>query len=92
MMQNEAMNAPQRAVTASLPRVFPRVPVIMVNYPDMTYRVSRANVDSMFNGEHFTLYGATGSVRRYVSAITTIITAKVTVRRVRRSLFWKPAP
>ena len=37
----------------------------MVNYTDMAYRVSRANVDSMFNGEHYTLYGATGSVRRY---------------------------
>ncbi len=65
MMQNEAMNAPQRAASIPSPRVFPRVPVIMVNYPDMTYRVSRANVDSMFNGEHFTLYDATGSVRRY---------------------------
>jgi M6 family metalloprotease-like protein len=48
-----------------MPKVFPRVPVIMVNYTDMSYRVTRANVDSMFNGEHFTLYGATGSVRRY---------------------------
>lgn len=65
MMRSKALCAPQREAAIASPRVFPRVPVIMVNYPNMTYRVSRANVDSMFNGEHFTLYSATGSVRRY---------------------------
>ncbi len=46
-------------------RVFPRVPVLMVNYADMSFRVSKADVDSMFNAEHFTRDGATGSVRKY---------------------------
>lgn len=65
MMRSKAARAPQREAGIATPAFFPRVPVIMVNYTDMSYRVSRADVDSMFNGEHFTLYGATGSVRRY---------------------------
>lgn len=67
MMRTEALQMPEREATATerTARTFPRVPVIMVNYPDMAYRVTRANVDSMFNGENFTLYNATGSVRKY---------------------------
>ena len=66
MKQAEGMaKAPMREQAVGTRKIFPRVPVILVNYPDMRYRVSRADVDSMFNGVHFTKDGATGSVRQY---------------------------
>lgn len=66
MKQAEGMaKAPMREQAVGTRKIFPRVPVILVNYPDMGYRVSRADVDSMFNGVHFTKDGATGSVRQY---------------------------
>ena len=37
----------------------------MVNYADMSFRITRDDVDSMFNAVHFTKDGATGSVRQY---------------------------
>lgn len=45
--------------------IIPRIPVIIVNYADMSYRISRGDVDSMFNAVHFNKDGATGSVRQY---------------------------
>ena len=66
MKQAEEMaKAPMREQAVGTRKIFPRVPVILVNYPDMRYRVSRADIDSMFNGVHFTKDGATGSVRQY---------------------------
>lgn len=66
MKQAEGIaKAPMREQAVGTRKIFPRVPVILVNYPDMSYRVSRADVDSMFNGVHFTKDGATGSVRQY---------------------------
>ena len=59
------MQAPMREQAVGIRKIFPRVPVILVNYPDMSYRVSRADVDSMFNGANYTKDGATGSVRQY---------------------------
>lgn len=65
MQKASGMQAPAREQKVGIRKIFPRVPVILVNYPDMGYRVSRADVDSMFNGVHFTKEGATGSVRQY---------------------------
>lgn len=66
MERAEAQLAPMRGeATTSQARVFPRVPVLMVNYADMAFRVTKADVDSMFNAENFTRDGATGSVRKY---------------------------
>ena len=65
MQKASGMQAPMREQAVGVRKTFPRVPVILVNYPDMGYRVSRADVDSMFNGVHFTKDGATGSVRQY---------------------------
>ncbi len=65
MQKTTDMQAPAREQQVGTRKIFPRVPVILVNYPDMRYRVSRADVDSMFNGVHFTKDGATGSVRQY---------------------------
>ena len=65
MQKASGMQAPAREQKVGIRKIFPRVPVILVNYPDMGYRVSRADLDSMFNGVHFTKDGATGSVRQY---------------------------
>ncbi len=66
MKQAEGMaKAPMREQAVGTRKIFPRVPVILVNYHDMSYRVSRADVDSMFNGANYTKDGATGSVRQY---------------------------
>lgn len=66
MQQTSGMaKAPMREQAVGTRKIFPRVPVILVNYPDMRYRVSRADVDSMFNGANYTKDGATGSVRQY---------------------------
>lgn len=66
MQQTSGMaKAPMREQTVGTRKLFLRVPVILVNYSDMSYRVSRADVDSLFNGVHFTKDGATGSVRQY---------------------------
>lgn len=66
MQQAEGMaKAPMRVQAVGTRNLIQRVPVIMVNYQDMRYRVSRADVDSMFNAVHFTKYDATGSVRQY---------------------------
>ena len=62
---SDLSQAPMREQAVGIRKIFPRVPVILVNYPDMRYRVSRADVDSMFNGAHYTKDGATGSVRQY---------------------------
>ena len=64
-MRKAGSKAPAREEAVGTARVFPRVPVILVSYPNMPYRVSKAAVDSMFNAEHFDLDGATGSVRKY---------------------------
>lgn len=58
-------NAPMREQAVGTARVFPKVVVIMVNYSNIAFRISRADVDSMFNAQHFTKDGATGSVRQY---------------------------
>lgn len=63
--QETGLQAPAREQAVGIRKTFPRVPVIMVSYADMSYRVSRADVDSMFNGAHFKKGGATGSVRQY---------------------------
>ena len=66
MKQAEGMaKAPMREQAVGTRKIFPRVPVILVNYPDMRYRVSRADIDSMFNATNYTKDGATGSVRQY---------------------------
>ena len=65
MQKASGMQAPMREQAVGIRKIFPRVPVILVNYPDMSYRVSRADVDSMFNGANYTKDGATGSVRQY---------------------------
>lgn len=65
MRQASGMQAPAREQAVGTRKTFPRVPVILVNYPDMSYRVSRADIDSMFNGANYTKDGATGSVRQY---------------------------
>lgn len=62
---SDISKAPMREQAVGIRKIFPRVPVILVNYPDMSYRVSRADVDSMFNGANYTKDGATGSVRQY---------------------------
>ena len=59
------MQAPMREQAVGVRKTFPRVPVILVNYPDMSYRIDRADVDSMFNAVNYIKDGATGSVRQY---------------------------
>jgi len=46
-----------------------RIPVIMVTFPNWTYgfSYSKAEVDSMFNAQHFDSERVTGSVRQYFS-------------------------
>ena len=74
---SDLSKAPMREQAVGIRKIFPRVPVILVNYPDMRYRVSRADVDSMFNGAHYTKDGATGSVRQYFYDITLSLTSTV---------------
>ncbi|MBR6492462.1 MAG: M6 family metalloprotease domain-containing protein [Paludibacteraceae bacterium] len=64
-MRTSDRKTPAREEAVGTVRVFPRVPVILVSYPDMPYRLNRADIDSMFNAQHFDLDGATGSVRQY---------------------------
>ena len=59
------MQAPMREQAVGVRKTFLRVPVILVNYPDMSYRIDRADVDSMFNAVNYIKDGATGSVRQY---------------------------
>ena len=59
------MQAPMREQAVGVRKTFPRVPVILVNYPDMSYRIDRADVDSMFNAVNYIKDGATGLVRQY---------------------------
>ena len=66
MKQAEGMaKAPMREQAVGVRKTFLRVPVILVNYPDMSYRIDRADVDSMFNAVNYIKDGATGSVRQY---------------------------
>ena len=65
MQKASGMQAPMREQAVGVRKTFPRVPVILVNYPDMSYRIDRADVDSMFNAVNYIKDGATGSVRQY---------------------------
>ena len=65
MRKASGMQAPMREQAVGVRKTFPRVPVILVNYPDMSYRIDRADVDSMFNAVNYIKDGATGSVRQY---------------------------
>lgn len=56
-------NSPSRIVGRRA--VFPRVLVIMANFSDYAFVSSKADVDSMFNAQHWTKDGATGSIRQY---------------------------
>lgn len=55
------MRAPYHYSTVGVRKTYPKVPVIMVNYANMSYRVSRSDVDSMFNAKNSTY----GSVSQY---------------------------
>ena len=66
MRQTEhMMKAPMREQAVGTRKIIPRIPVILVNFTDMSYRISRADIDSMFNAAHFVKDGATGSVKQY---------------------------
>ena len=65
MQKASGMQAPMREQAVGVRKTFLRVPVILVNYPDMSYRIDRADVDSMFNAVNYIKDGATGSVRQY---------------------------
>lgn len=54
-----------RRVVGSNRNLLPKVPVILVNYQDLTFRTSRAQIDSMFNAKGAYTEGAQGSVRKY---------------------------
>ena len=47
------------------PTLIPRIIVIAANFADVSFTCSIADIDSMFNGQHWTKDGATGSVRQY---------------------------
>ncbi|MCQ2310422.1 MAG: M6 family metalloprotease domain-containing protein [Paludibacteraceae bacterium] len=63
MAQNEIM-----ANSIGQRRTFDRVPVILINYADMSFYSDRQQVDSMFNAvDYISPEGHTGSVRQYFS-------------------------
>jgi len=59
------MRSPMATTDIGSPRTFGRVPVIMVNFRNMSFRIGKDTVDSLFNAQNFTMDGATGSVRQY---------------------------
>lgn len=72
-MQEQMRQAEQQGV-AKLPtatqvvgtrKLYPRIPVIMVNFQNERLLSTMEEVDSMFNGYHWTKGGATGSIRQY---------------------------
>lgn len=56
-----------RKLVGSNRNLLPKVPVILVNFQDMTFRTSRTQIDSMFNATGAYTAGAQGSVRKYFS-------------------------
>jgi len=58
---NAVRRMAQETMTIGQRKTFPRVPVIMVSYQDIKYRLSRAEIDSLFNAKH----RAAGSVKSY---------------------------
>lgn len=55
----------QETMDVGVRKTFQKIPVILVEFKDMAWRIPADTVDSMFNGAHFTHQGATGSVRQY---------------------------
>lgn len=56
---------PAATMAIGSPTIIPRILVIMVNFADYELLSTKADVDSMFNGQNWTKDGATGSVRQY---------------------------
>ena len=61
----EMRRMPAAAKSAGTRTIIPRVPVIMVNFANYEFVATKADVDSMFNGQNWTKDDATGSVRQY---------------------------
>lgn len=67
---DDPTDGPHRAAILRVigqPEAIPAIPVVLVEFKNRTFSINNvvANVDSMFNGRNWNLYGATGSVRQY---------------------------